>query len=71
MTSRTFFAAPCLDGAVVFLVVVVGFTLPAKTFLGATAAFLAARGTVTFLVVVALAGLEFCRGIKTRYRYDK
>ena len=71
MTFPTFFAVPRLDGAVAFLAVVVGFTLPAKTFLGAAAVFLAGEGPAGFLVVVALAGLEFCREINTRYVYNK
>ena len=68
-TSRTFFAAPRLDGTVVFLVVV-DFALPAKAFLGAAAVFLTGGGAAAFLVVVVLAlesGLEFCREIKMRY----
>jgi len=48
----TFFGAPRLDGAVVFLVVV-DFTLPAKTFLGAPTVFLAGGGTAV------VARLEF------------
>jgi hypothetical protein len=69
MTSHTFFAAPRLDGAVVFLVVVVGFTLLAKPFLRGAAVFLAGGDTTVFLAVVAFDGLEFYRGIKTRYGY--
>ena len=68
-TSRTFFAAPRLDGAVIFLVVV-DFALPAKAFLGAAAVFLTGGGAATFLVVIVLAleeGLEFCKDIKMRY----
>ena len=66
--SRTFFAAPRLDGAVVFLVVV-DFALLAKVFLGAATVFLAGRGAASFLVVVGVlvlvdGGLEFCRDIK-------
>ena len=64
--SRTFFAAPRLDGVVVFLVV--DFALPAKAFLGATTVFLAGGGAAAFLVVVVLVledgGLEFYRDIK-------
>lgn len=65
--SRTFFAAPPFDGAVVFFVVV-DFALPAKAFLGVATVFLAGGGAAAFLIVVVLAfeagGLEFCRDIK-------
>ena len=58
----TFFAAPRLDGTVVFFAVV-DFTLLAKTFLGAAAVFFAA-GAAAFLVGAGLmtvleGGLEF------------
>jgi hypothetical protein len=62
--SRTFFAAPRLDGAVIFLVVV-DFALPAKAFLGAVTVFSAAAFLAEVILVLEDGGLEFCRDINT------